>query len=117
MISLLLLSRLLAIVRAEQRTPTPGAHAPLRSRAYLWGWPWLRGKLRQNIDDANALFHITWEACNLAFSLGIPYLVEHPEDLGRTASGEQPGSLWLMEPTRDLVEKTGAYTGALFPVR
>ena len=46
------------------------------------------------LDDANALMRITLGALNLVTDLNIPFLLEHPEDLGRYRTGEVPASIW-----------------------
>ena len=44
----------------------------------------------------------------------LDFLMEHPEDLGRTASGDVPAALWQYGETRDLQVATEATTWALF---
>ena len=69
-------------------------------------------RLHLSRAEANALYHLTWEACEEAFSAETVYLVEFPEDLGRTPRGT-PASLWRMPPTKDLAEKTDALSFAI----
>eukprot|EP00973_Karenia_brevis_P078441 10890819-Karenia_brevis.AAC.1 len=41
------------------------------------------------------------------------WMIEHPEDLGCTPSGDVPASIWRMTSLKHLVDKNG-FTGALY---
>ena len=69
---------------------------PLRSSTHLWGFPWLSGPRKSKLEEANALMRITLDALGLAAALNIPFLLEHPEDLGRHRTGESPASIWRL---------------------
>ena len=56
----------------------------------------------------------TFEAIRRAHAVGTRCLMEHPEDLGVTSSGEVPASIWRYPDTRDLQAETGSVTWALF---
>ena len=87
---------------------------PLRSKRYPMGFPWLRAKLKKAVELGNYFMRTTWTLCMDAFDAGIPYLTEHPEDLGATADGELPASLWGTQGTLDLAAATDAVTCAFF---
>ena len=94
---------------ANRQGPKPG-----RSRRYSRGFPWLRGKARRKIAQANQLVTFTVESLRLqmepsprALALG-----EHPEDLGKVKSGE-PASIWQWDEVREIADRPGAITGAL----
>ena len=42
------------------------------------------------------------------------FLFEHPEDLGKTLSGDKPASVWQLEEMRQFVESGKAFTFAIF---
>ena len=87
---------------------------PLRSKQWPWGFPWLEGRNLASCELGNSLVRLTYEACHLAFEMGMGFLTEHPEDLGSTVDGQQPGSIWAVQETFDLASKTGAETVAFF---
>ena len=57
--------------------------APVRSKVWPRGFPWLRGKAKEECERANFFVDITEEGCRLAAQHKAFYLVEHPEDLPR----------------------------------
>ena len=67
---------------SRSRLNKRGGPPPLRSRKYPWGFPWLAGKRRDKIENANALIRITLEVLSIAGDLHIPFVLEFPEDLG-----------------------------------
>ena len=87
---------------------------PLRSKQWPWGFPWLEGRNLASCELGNSLVRLTFEACHLAFRMGMGFLTEHPEDLGSTIDGQQPGSIWAVQETFDLASQTGANTVAFF---
>ena len=77
---------------------------PLRNRQHPYGFPWLDGTNRSKVDKANTLVQFTVESCLRAARSGAFYLAEHPEDLGTTASGEQPASIWQLSEMHSLLQ-------------
>ena len=49
---------------------------PLRTKQHPWGFPWLQGRLKDNIDTANLLIRRSIEACNVAYDHGVSYILE-----------------------------------------
>ena len=86
---------------------------PLRSSTHLWGFPWLSGPRKSKLEDANALMRITLDALVLAADLNIPFILEHPEDLGRYHTGDTPASIWRLPEVFDLAIKADATRWAL----
>ena len=65
------------------------------------------------VDLADKLIDTALELAEVAHSVGIPFLLEHPEDLGATANGI-PASIWQLEKVRRLADATKAITGAFY---
>jgi hypothetical protein len=93
---------------------TPGGPPPLRSKEWPWGFPWLAQKHLADCELGNTFLRKTYEACRIAHAADCAYLVEHPEDLGCTRSGDHPASIWAMQDTFDLQKDTSAATAGLF---
>ena len=89
--------------------PKPG-----RTKQWPRGFPWLSPKQRPRITESNYFIDITIESCIKAHSANIPFLIEHPEDLGMTYSGFAPASIWQLPEIRQLAQTTSACTAALF---
>ena len=87
---------------------------PLRSRKWPQGFPWLEGANLKKCRLANLLVDRSIEICSLAASVGSFYLLEHPEDLGKTAQGGDPTSIWALEEMFQLQQSTGATSIGLF---
>ena len=100
--------------RALNSWRTSPGPKPVRSSDYPWGFPWLEGAGLQRCLSANAMIVKTFEAVTRAHAAGIRHLVEHPEDLGRTSSGEIPAALWQYQEVRDIQVLTDASTWAIF---
>ena len=77
---------------------------PLRAKRYPWGFPWLSNRNKEACELGNLLIRLTLECCALAHEHGCAFLIEHPEDLGSTAVGDQPGSIWAMNEFVDLMK-------------
>ena len=86
---------------------------PARSRTFPRGFPWLRGKARMHVQEANTLVDFTVAAL-AAQHLTTPGLtvLEHPEDLGRVKT-EDPGSIWQLPCIRTLGAAEGVVTCAI----
>jgi hypothetical protein len=87
---------------------------PVRSANYPWGFPWLEGKALRSCELANKLVLRTFEAIETAFNAGACHILEHPEDLGATPSGEVPAAIWQYSELRDIQLRTGAEYRAMF---
>ena len=85
---------------------------PLRSRTHPLGYPWLEGWKVDKVVAASEFIYKTWEAARTAHEIGVPYLIEHPEDLGVTSRGGNPASMRQLEGTRRLQIDTCATTCA-----
>ncbi len=88
--------------------------APCRSKLWPQGFPWLRGKSKDECDQANFFVDITEEGCRLAALRNSFYLVEHPEDLGRTSTGGDPASIWGLDKILSLAKDSSAQSYSLF---
>ncbi|CAE8616008.1 unnamed protein product, partial [Polarella glacialis] len=100
--------------RARNSWQTSPGPRPLRSLDHPWGFPWLSGKNLRQCEVANICIERTFDAIARAHQAGAFHLVEHPEDLGTTLSGESPASLWQAPQLMDLQALTGACTWALY---
>ena len=89
--------------RARHRTVGKGGPVPLRSRTYPWGFPWLSNANRLKVDSANFFVKQSLRAIGMQIQASKFWLLEHPEDLGRTKSGEVPGSIWQLPELHDVV--------------
>ena len=70
-------------------------------------------KLRSQCDQGNAFVHLTLEGCTAAHDAGAWWLIEHPEDLGRTKTGDDPASIWQLPEVRNLAASCGAHCFAV----
>ena len=86
---------------------------PLRSKKYPSGLPGLPKHLADKVKTADKLIKVALDLCRVAASVGTPYLVEHPEDLGATPLGV-PASIWQSPDWRKLADESNAITAALF---
>ena len=93
--------------RARHRSLGKGGPVPLRSFTYPWGFPWLSNANRLKVDLANFFVKQCLRAISLQIQSSKFWLLEHPEDLGRTKSGEVPGSVWQLPELRELVLQGG----------
>ena len=80
---------------SRARCVQPGPR-PLRSRLYPLGFPWLSDSHRALVEHGNQLVSFSFSVCTAALQNSIPFLLEHPEDLGMTATGHTPASLWQL---------------------
>ena len=87
--------------------------APLRSAAHPRGFPWLEGSALLKCTRGNYFFDLAAEAAGRMLKVGGFFLIEHPEDLGRTCDGEHPASIWQFPETHQLLAKPSVATGAL----
>ena len=92
---------------------SPGP-VPVRNVNHPWGFPWLTGNNRQLILDHNFLLTQSFKTMNICLEIGCDFLFEHPEDLGKTTSGDNPASVWQLEEMRQFVESGNAFTFAIF---
>ena len=79
---------------------------PVRSRQWVWGFPWLEGRWKKDCDNGNCFIRKTLEASALAHSVGCKFFIEHPEDLGTTAAGF-PASIWILPELLELAHNWG----------
>ena len=86
---------------------------PYRSRRYPMGFPWLEGAIKAKIETANKLIEVAFRLAEAAYRGNTPYIIEHPEDLGKAQLG-YPASIWQLERCAKLAKDTGAVTGALY---
>ena len=90
--------------------------APLRSEDFPLGLPHLKGKLAEKVEVANSLIHGAILICLTAHTAKVPFMLEHPEDLGATQNGI-PASIWNLPSLRELAAVSGANTFAFFQCR
>ena len=80
----------------------PRGPKPLRSAAYLNGFPWLSDDNAKLVALHNELLSFTFSVLRAVTSDQMAFL-EHPEDLGRLRGrgpGDVPGSIWRSMPLR-----------------
>ena len=65
---------------------------PMRSAKYPWGFPWILGRRRSKLRQANRLIKKATLACAAGDEAGTPYVLEFPEDLGMSRGGGLPQS-------------------------
>ena len=86
---------------------------PVRSDKFPRGFPWLQGRAKKHVREANELVDFTVEAMTAQHGTkpGLTVL-EHPEDLGRVHN-ETPGSMWQLRSVRALSMVEGVVTCAI----
>ena len=99
--------------RARAHWRTSGGPRPLRSHQYVLGFPWLSGKDRSTVEDANFSVLKTLEVCSLRHELSKPFLFEHPEQLG-AVNDFIPASVWDFDELKHLLLLEGVHTAAFF---
>ena len=97
--------------RVRHARPGP---PPLRSLAHPWGFPWLADKHREAVESANTLIKFCCELAVFAHSHQVPFIMEHPEDLGLAQDGVRPASIWQLDIVQDLVPSCNSITFAFF---
>lgn len=92
---------------------------PLRSRQFPDGFPWLSPKLKAKCELGNLLVNRALEAVALgrASPAKSRFLIEHPEDLGRTKTNGDPASIWQREDVHALSLHSEATTVVLHHCR
>ena len=86
---------------------------PVRSRLYPLGFPWLSNELRNLADQGNVFVSFSFEICQAALDVHSAFLLEHPEDLGRTKSGHVPASIWQLPQATALISHERVCTFAI----
>ena len=84
---------------------------PVRSAAFLRGFPTLTKMRRKSADSANAIVDWMVEAIAIQKSVGGDFVLDHPEDLGHIRRGT-PGSIWRWATVSALLDDHVRY-GAL----
>ena len=90
---------------------------PLRSSVHPWGFPWLEGPKLDKVNKSNSMVELCLQAITIALQQGVPFILEHPEDLGSTARwGDdiRPASIWQLLPIRNWVQQGLAFSGAFY---
>ena len=87
---------------------------PVRDRRHPWGYPWLQSRDLQRCQRGNVFVRFSIRACKVAASVNCFYLLEHPEDLGRTKDGFLPASIFGLAEMHELIAESHAVTAALF---
>ena len=85
---------------------------PVRNRTWPRGFPWLSGRDRKAVDEANFFVTKSIEAAKKAVQHGGHFLLEHPEDLGQV-QGECPGTICQWDEVLDLLTFPGVITLAI----
>ena len=92
-----------------------GGPRPVRSRAHPWGYPWLDGPRLEEIERSNRIVRASFEIAQLMASLGRPFLLEHPEDLGRDPQQDyDAANIFQLELATTLRATAGVFEGAFF---
>ena len=71
-------------------------------------------KARREADRGNLFVVQSLEACRAAHTAGALFLTEHPEHLGRTASGHVAASIWQLAEMTSLANECGAIAVAIY---
>jgi hypothetical protein len=87
---------------------------PVRSAQWPWGFPWLSNKDSKICEMANSFVLQSIDLCHRASAVATLYMLEHPEDLGITPSGQKPASIWQLPEIHELLIATHACTWAIF---
>ncbi|CAE7725645.1 RE2 [Symbiodinium sp. CCMP2592] len=98
---------------SRARCVQPGPR-PLRSRIYPAGFPWLSDSHRAAADNGNQFVSFSFQICTAALSNSIPFLLEHPEDLGMTTTGHTPASIWQLPEAAALFKHEQVVTFAIY---
>ena len=98
---------------SRARCVQPGPR-PLRSRLYPLGFPWLSDSHRALVEHGNQLVSFSFSVCTAALQNSIPFLLEHPEDLGMTATGHTPASIWQLPEAVALYTHENVMTFAVY---
>ena len=85
-----------------------GGPRPQRSAAWPLGFPWLRTQDQETAQTANFFVFQCLEAARRMHLQNKFFWGEHPEDLGKTKSGDTPASIWQLPVVRELAELTSA---------
>ena len=95
-----------------QFSDNPGPN-PLRTKEHPHGVPNLSAKLKNKVKTADKLIKNSVDIAEACHTARIPYLIEHPENLGATPKGT-PASIWDLASIRKLAESSKASTAALY---
>ena len=87
---------------------------PCRDRTHPWGYPWLQTKDKLRCHNGNVFVRFSIRACRAAHSAQCKFLLEHPEDLGKTRDGSSPASIFALADMHDLLRDTSASTACFF---
>ena len=94
--------------RARHRSLGKGGPVPLRSSLYPWGFPWLSTTNQAKAQLANFFVKQCFLAIESQIQANKFWMLEHPEDLGKTKSGEFSASIWQLPELRALVDMSGS---------
>ena len=98
---------------SRARCVQPGPR-PLRSRLYPLGFPWLSDAHRTVVEQGNEFVSFSFRICTAALSNSIPFLLEHPEDLGTTSTGHTPASIWQLPEALALFKHESVVTFSVY---
>ena len=87
---------------------------PVRSRLYPLGFPWLSDNLLELARQGNKFIEFSFQVCAATLDIHADFLLEHPEDLGRTRSGHTPASIWQLEGAQRLFSHERVFTFAVY---
>ena len=87
---------------------------PVRSRLYPLGFPWLSDNLLELGRQGNQFIDFSLQVCFATLDVRADFLLEHPEDLGRTRSGHTPASIWQLEGAQRLFSHERVFTFAVY---
>ena len=87
---------------------------PVRSRLYPLGFPWLSDNLLELARQGNQFIDFFFQVCFATLDARADFLLEHPEDLGRTRSGHTPASIWQLEDAHRLFSHERVFTFAVY---
>ena len=86
---------------------------PVRSRLYPLGFPWLSDNLLELASQGNQFIHFSFQVCFATLDVHADFLLERPEDLGRTRSGHTPASIWQLDEAQRLFSHERVFTFAV----
>ena len=85
----------------------------MSSYEYPRGFPWLSSQDWSKVQEADKLVDKAFKACRLAFQHGGHFVLEHPEQLGKTLH-QVPASIWNLQECVDLLgQKRGPHVCVL----
>ena len=99
--------------RARHNRQLSSGPKPLRTKEWPFGFPWGSKTDQILVQQANFFVNLCIELAHVMSEVNKFWLFDHPEDLGRTFTGDWPASVWQWPDMQDLIAQTQATTWVL----